>query len=276
MTDPLRSDRPPQGADVPERDRDARIEEFLLAGLDHYFAERYELAINVWTRVLFIDRGHARARAYIERARSAVAERQRQGDELLHTGSAAFDRGDAGAARELVTSAVEHGASADEALALMARIDRLQNAAPPWTTPPRREMRLPDLPVPPGAAHRSARWKWIGAGVMAGLILGALAFALVVQGSLLDWPLLGAREGVPVSTLKAPLPLPSIGEIAVSRGQALFARGRLHEALEALATVPVGDRHRARADELTAAIQHQLLEASRATRARPEVATRRP
>ena len=86
MTDPLRSDRLPVAADVPERDRDARIEELLLAGLDHYFSEQHELAINVWTRVLFIDRGHARARAYIERARSAVAERQRKGDELLHTG----------------------------------------------------------------------------------------------------------------------------------------------------------------------------------------------
>ena len=37
----------------------------------------YEQAIHVWTRVLFLDRGHARARAYIERARSALAERQR-------------------------------------------------------------------------------------------------------------------------------------------------------------------------------------------------------
>src|SRR5688500_15748078 len=131
MTDPLRSDRLPVVADVPERDRDARIEELLLAGLDHYFSEQHELAINVWTRVLFIDRGHARARAYIERARSAVAERQRKGDELLHTGSAAFDRGDAEGARKLVASAVEHGASADEALALLARIERLDLAAPP-------------------------------------------------------------------------------------------------------------------------------------------------
>src|SRR5688572_31747854 len=128
MTDPLRSDRAFR-ADVPERDRDARIEELLLAGLDHYFAEQFDLAINVWTRVLFIDRGHARARAYIERARGAVAERQRKGDELLHTGSAAFDRGDAAAARRLVASAVEHGASADEALTLLARIDRLEIAA---------------------------------------------------------------------------------------------------------------------------------------------------
>src|SRR5688572_21810310 len=110
MTDPLRSDQDAAAAELSGRERDARIEELLVVGLDHYFAEQYELAINVWTRVLFLDRGHARARAYIERARSAAAERQRKGDELLHTGVAAFDRGDAGAARALLVSAVEHGA----------------------------------------------------------------------------------------------------------------------------------------------------------------------
>jgi hypothetical protein len=65
MTDPLRSEATAASAQVPERDRDARVEELLLGGLDHYFAGHYDLAINVWTRVLFLDRGHARARAYI-------------------------------------------------------------------------------------------------------------------------------------------------------------------------------------------------------------------
>ena len=91
MADPLRQDEPSSAVEG----RDARIEELLLAGLDHYFTGQHELAINVWTRVLFLDRSHARARAYIERARSAVAERQREGEELLQTGMAAFQRGDA-------------------------------------------------------------------------------------------------------------------------------------------------------------------------------------
>src|SRR3954462_3973915 len=69
-----------------ELDREARVEELLLSGLDHYFAGQHDLAINVWTRALFIDRGHPRARAYIERARRALAERQREGEELIHTG----------------------------------------------------------------------------------------------------------------------------------------------------------------------------------------------
>ena len=72
MTDPLRFDRPAAG-DADSRERDARIEELLLVGLDHYFAGRHELAINIWTRVLFLDRSHGKARAYIERARSALA-----------------------------------------------------------------------------------------------------------------------------------------------------------------------------------------------------------
>ena len=60
-SDPLRTDPPhdPAGPDAPrsldaasDADRDARIEQLLLAGLDHYFAADYELAITVWTRAL--------------------------------------------------------------------------------------------------------------------------------------------------------------------------------------------------------------------------------
>src|ERR1044071_6473735 len=83
-------------------ERDAKIEQLLLAGLDHYFAAEYEHAINVWTRALFLDRSHPRARAYIERARSALAERQRESEELLQNGVAAFDRGEAVEARRQI------------------------------------------------------------------------------------------------------------------------------------------------------------------------------
>src|SRR4051812_19868106 len=120
MSDALR-----HGDDAPAREagRDTRIEELLLAGLDHYFGGQHELAISIWTRVLFLDRSHARARAYIERARGAIAERQREGEELLQTGAAAFQRGDAAGARRLLTSAVERGAAAGETLALLDPLD---------------------------------------------------------------------------------------------------------------------------------------------------------
>src|SRR5699024_671984 len=110
-----------------EADRDAKIEQLLLAGLDHYFAGHYEHAINVWTRALFLDRSHARARAYIERARSALAEKQRQSEELLHSGVAAFERGEGDEARRLIEQAMVQGAPSDEALAVLDRLNRLEH-----------------------------------------------------------------------------------------------------------------------------------------------------
>src|SRR2546423_4659883 len=124
MTEPQRTDfNTPAPADA---DRATRIEELLVSGLDHYFAEDYEQAINVWTRVIFLDREHDRARAYIDRARKAIAERQRQSEELLHRGLDAYKSGDVENARDLLTRAVEQGAPSDEALVLLERMDRLE------------------------------------------------------------------------------------------------------------------------------------------------------
>ena len=262
MTDPLRTDRHPWGGDVPERNRDARIEELLLTGLDHYFAEQYDLAINVWTRVLFIDRGHARARAYIERARGAIAERLRQGEELLHIGSAAFDRGEAAKARELVASAVDHGASAEEALALLARIERLENITQPAAV---LEVRRPTHKELSARPARSARWQWIAAGLAAGIIVGAVALTWLVNRGLAPWPLLAPPDVAAAPPFTPPLPVPTLAQLAITRAEAMQARGRLHEALTALQSVPAGDPLRARADELVAAIQRQLLAASRSS-----------
>src|SRR5438552_3417119 len=125
MADSLRTDGSRALEAASEADRDAKIEQLLLIGLDHYFAAQYEQAINVWTRALFLDRSHPRARAYIERARSAQAERQRESEELLQTGVAAFQRGDSREARRLLQAAIEGGAPPDEALAVLDRLNRL-------------------------------------------------------------------------------------------------------------------------------------------------------
>src|SRR5258706_16209981 len=139
MADQLRDHHPSTAGPA---GHESRIEELLLAGLDHYFNGQHDLAISIWTRVLFLDRSHARARAYIERARGAIAERHREGEELLHTGAAAFARGDAEDARRLLTSAVERGARPEEALAMLERLARLMPAdgepAPRLQPPPPR------------------------------------------------------------------------------------------------------------------------------------------
>src|SRR5688500_810314 len=134
MSDPLRTDTSRALDAASDSDRDAKIEQLLLISLDHYFSAEYEQAVNVWTRALFLDRSHAKARAYIERARSALAERQRESEELLQRGVAAFQRGDGGEARRLVQAAMEGGAPTDEALAVLDRLDRLETS--PAVEPP--------------------------------------------------------------------------------------------------------------------------------------------
>jgi hypothetical protein len=259
MTDPLRSDRPPASAELSERERDARIEELLVTGLDHYFAEQHELAINVWTRALFIDRGHARARAYIERARSAIGERLRKGDELLHTGVAAFNRGDAAAAREL---------------AVLSRIERLETAGQPEIRSPRPVRQSAAWSVPEDVTRR-ARVKWIVVGLGAGAVLGAAALVLLANRGVVSWP--APRQETTVnSPLTTPLPVPSLAEIALSRAQRLESRGRLREALDALDPIASGDPLRPRADELRASMQRRLLAAARGEASPAESAPRRP
>src|SRR5712691_8761506 len=126
MTDPLRTGTPDDLGAQSAADRDARIEQLLLAGLDHYFSGQYDQAINVWTRALFFDRSHARARAYIERARRAQAERQRESEELLHNGTAAYRSGDVKEARRLLQAALDAGAPLELAFPMLERLNQIE------------------------------------------------------------------------------------------------------------------------------------------------------
>ena len=88
------------------------------------------------------------------------------------TGAAAFDRGDAGAARTLLTSAVERGTHSEEALVLLERLNRFE----PTRVRPARSMAPPlaDTLPDPSAADKSgaSRAAWIATGVLAGLADG--------------------------------------------------------------------------------------------------------
>src|SRR5881394_827995 len=172
MSDPLRTDGARAHADVADvasgMDRDAKIEQLLLVGLDHYFAARYELAINVWTRALFLDRSHARARAYIDRARSALAERQRESEELLQNGVAAYQRGEGEEARRLLQAAIDRGAPSEEALAVLDRLNRLEVPAAAAPMPRTGRSRRP-VPDAGNTSPRPAGRLGVGIAVIAAL-----------------------------------------------------------------------------------------------------------
>jgi tetratricopeptide (TPR) repeat protein len=263
------------GSDI---DREARVEELLLSGLDHYFAGQHELAINVWTRALFIDRGHPRARAYIERARGAIAERQREGEELIHTGAAAFERGEADTARRLLMSAVEQGTITEEALALLERIDRLQAAGGPQALRSERRMVVAHGAAAATTRRRDRSWLgWVATGIVLGVAGAAVAMGVLWTRGDRWLPRNAAPADAAVRMRDEPLPVPSASDVWMARAQAQFERGHLREALLALDGIRAGDPLSAQADRLKAAIQIKLLEAARSqvpAPARPQDAPR--
>ena len=261
-TNPVRASDPPDDAD-----REARIEQLLLSGLDHYFAGQYERAISVWTRVVFLERHHDRARAYIERARSALAERYRESEELLHTGVSAYNAGEIEKARDLLTRAVEYGS--DTADVFLDRLNRVSSsvsdadpriALPAWPTVRRRRVTLPP---------RRSGWT------------AAVLFTLVVAATML---LGGLPMGTWLSELQVaapapstqpasdePLPIVRASETVLVRALRLHTDGRLRDALHALDRIGIADPFRAEADRLRTDIQRDLFAAAGIQRSVPHV-----
>jgi hypothetical protein len=262
MFDPLRTDASRAGDAESDPDRDAKIEQLLLDGLDRYFAAQYDEAINVWTRALFLDRNHARARAYIERARRALAERQRESEELLQSGVAAFSRGEREEARRLLRDAIGRGAPPDEALAVLGRLDRIDQGAI------RPDMPAARIEAPRPAQLQAPRRPPKASRPMLAVLVTALAVAAgcawLFLASGLDWQVFfGMTADAPpqfapnVREFEPGLPLR--GEMALARARMLAGAGRLHDAIAALETVRPTDFHRGEADRFRADLQQQLI-----------------
>jgi tetratricopeptide (TPR) repeat protein len=234
-SDPLRNDSTrAHGAAVDSLERDAKIDHLLLLGLEHYFQGDYEQAINVWTRVLFLDRAHARARAYIDRARSALAERQRQAEELAWAGAP--------------------GVRAESVV------------LPPVAPMPAVRAAAAERPVP----RADGWWSWRrGSMAVAALALVAGAgYTAYSKSRLPDWLRPALPRSLSATSARAvvrdalPSP-PSRGEMALARARMLFASGDLRDALSALDRVRSTDPQRSDADQLRALIQRQLLDLTR-------------
>lgn len=261
MSDPLRTDADRSADGAADPDKAARIEQLLLSGLDSYFAGQYDQAINIWTRVAFLERGHSRARAYIDRARLALAERHRESEELLHRGVAAFDSGEIDAARELITRAAEQGAPQDVALVLLERLKRLgMPVASPDGGPVARPERRP-APARLERAPRSSRVPLAAAALVALLAAGG-SVAMLGGVPLAEWLAGPAGAGVEQVTVlpPEPLPVPHASERVLGRARGLLADGRLHDALRVLDAISPADPLRADADRLRADVQRRVLE----------------
>jgi hypothetical protein len=266
MSEPQRAADPPEGspADIDERERSSRIEQLLLAGLDHYFAAQYEQAIDVWTRVAFLERRHGKARAYIERARGALAERQREAEELVDRGRAAFDAGDVPAARRLLTEAVAQGGGGDTAALLLERLNRV-------TSPAQTSGSASAGPTARPAPADGSGARWASTVVASAAVVAAVLVAgRMITATLAEWP---DEQTSPVSHAE-PLPVPRPGDMAVERARTLHDAGQVRQAIGMLQAIDAADPARPAADALRASWQREVLAGLESATA--ETAGRRP
>jgi hypothetical protein len=149
-------------------------------------------------------------------------------------------------------------------MALLQRLDRLEAAAQHVESGLPHGRTTRDAATAPDAAAANNRLTWVVTGVISGVLLAALILLSVGdQGT--AW--LGMRRDartVAPARAEEPVPVPTASELSIARARALHARGHLRDALIALKSVRYGDRFRAEADELRAAIQQELLAAGRA------------
>lgn len=234
--------------DAEGADRESRVEQLLLAGLDQYFAGRYEQAIDVWTRVAFLDRRNNRAKAYIDRARGLVAERQRELEALVQEGVAAYHAGELAASRALLMRAVDRGGHSDTAQLFLERLQRSE-VLPVPTVPASR--------LPGHGAQTPPVWSWVSTGaVSAALAAAILIAARPVATFVADLPIaVPAAAPAPVD----PLPVARASDRVLARARTLRDQGRVADALRLLDSVDRADVGRAAADALRAEIQRTAL-----------------
>ncbi len=252
--------------DSPDTDaaRDRQVESLLVEGLERYFSARYDEAIHLWTRVLFLDRSHPRARAYIDRARTALAERQRRSDELLDTSQRLLDRGRTVEARQVLGQAIAWTGDDERASALRAKLERVERA----------HAAQPGARLPIGAAAETPpAWVWSRRSPAVSVLAATVAaVVLLVVGitspAVRQWMGFGSTTE-PVVTADAPpaLPVLSTLDVAITRARSLYAAGHLTDALQILDRVSDTDAPPAAAEALRAQIERSLLSSGRAATA---------
>jgi hypothetical protein len=231
-------------------DRESRVEQLLLAGLDQYFAGRYEEAIDVWTRVAFLDRRNSRAKAYIDRARGLVAERQREVEALVQEGVAAYHAGDLTGAKAMLTRAVDRGGHSDTAQLFLERLNRSDLLPTAPSAQPRRA-------VPRALPAAPAAWSWLAtAAICAGLAAAILIAARPLASFVAELPI--AMPAAPPAPADS-LPVARLSDRVLVQARGLWAQGKAGDALRLLETVDVADAQRPAADALRAEIQRKVL-----------------
>ena len=245
----------------------------------------FSQAIHVWTRILFLERGHVEARRAIERGKKAVAEQHRLLDMELAAASELLERGESEQAAAKVQSVLSLDPRNHEGHQLAGRIHAaarrreaarrsetgLGTAAAAVTArePTAATKRGLLLRVSHSSQRRDARAAHASPLKMASFVLAAiLVFASGALYLHLNWDSIvsdGAfRAGGALSRTvsgRASAPLPATSELYYFNGARLFKKGRYRDALDELSLVERDSVVAERARGLILRIEERLLRA---------------
>ncbi|MFQ5790160.1 MAG: hypothetical protein ACE5JI_06740, partial [Acidobacteriota bacterium] len=228
---------------------DQKTAKLLRHGGELFRARRYQQAIHVWTRVLFLDRGNTAARRAIERAKRAIAEQQRQLDVLVAEAARCLDEGDRVSARHQLVQVLSLDPRHSEGRSLLEKLQTLDRRGEPRSVAV--QVRPSREPGSRRRRHRVVRGKAARSESPSVLKVAAFLFSAVclfAAGGLylyLNWDFLvsdrafapARRAGTERFDERDLLPVPSPAELHYYNGVRLYAKGRYREALQELARV---------------------------------------
>lgn len=238
----------PQEVSSPAR-LEPKIDELMRQGDRLVRSGRYQQAIHVWTRILFLDRGSYAARDAIEKAKRMLAERQREIDVMVLDAAQFHRDGDRHKAKKLLDHVLSIDPRHTEGQSLWEKLDSLErrgenslslNAEPEMEPSPRPRRRAGK-----GVVTRARSKPELPLKMTAFLFC---ALCLLALGGLylhLNWDFLvrdsafasSPREGQDVLSKRDIPPLPTLSELHYFNGARLFAKGQYREALSELERV---------------------------------------
>lgn len=256
------SRRPQKGSSIesvdpvsPARDPggEKKTDDLLRQGKALLKAGHYQQAINVWTRILFLDRGNLVACEAIDKAKRALAERQRELDALVAEAAKHVEKGERLQAKRLLGRVLTLDPRHTEGRSLWEKIEAterrretqangstLATDLAEGTSPLRRR----NATHKNGAKTKRAR----SASPLKMAVFLFCAFCLLALGGLylhLNWDFLVSDSAFATSRQKGPetvtlfqrpqVPMPS--DLHYYNGARLHAKGRYRDALSELARV---------------------------------------
>lgn len=262
-----------RGPDTEVRQAPRTIGGLLEQGRSLFRRGRLQQAIHVWTRILFLDRNNRAARLAIEKAKSAIAERQREMDALVLDANRLAGAGDRRGAQKRLARVLALDPRHVEARSLWEKLEEqarrgearsgsLTLAGKPAEEDASHSLR-PRVTAPPSVKTESASPLKMAAFLFSALCLFG-AGAVYVH---LNWDFL-VSDGRPAESGNAELRQPDLGALAglpplselhFFNGARLYTKGMYREALSELASVDPADPNFEEARSLILRIEGRLL-----------------